>query len=90
MKFLSGINVSDVGLSIRAYNCLQRAGLENMAEVLEKAEEGNETVKLTAWTVERKGLRGIRNMGKRSVLEVLEKLEEYGVDISQLMIEYGV
>ena len=33
---------------------------------------------------------GIRNLGKKSTLEVLEKLEEYGVDISKYVTEYGL
>ena len=90
IEFLEGIIISDVGLSTRSYNCLRRAGLDTMADVLRKAEEGNVTVNLTAWTVDVKGLLGIRNLGKKSTLEVLEKLEEYGVDISKYVTEYGL
>ena len=35
----------------------------------------------SGWIVERKGLLAIRNLGKMSALEVLEKLEECGMDI---------
>ena len=90
IEFLAGIQTSDVGLSARSYNCLRRAGLDTMADVLRKAEEGNVKVNLTAWTVDVKGLLGIRNLGKKSTLEVLEKLEEYGVDISKYVTEYGL
>lgn len=90
IEFLEGIKVSDVGLSARSYNCLRRAGIDTMADVLRKAEEGNVKVNLTAWTVDVKGLLGIRNLGKKSTLEVLEKLEEYGVDISNYVTEYGL
>ena len=84
-----GNDASDIGLNVRAYNCLHRAGLNTMADVLRLVEEGDKTVKLTAWTVERKGLLGIRNLGMKSALDVLEKLEEYGVDIGHFKAEYG-
>ena len=70
IEFLAGIQTSDVGLSARSYNCLRRAGLDTMADVLRKAEEGNVTVNLTAWTVDVKGLLGIRNLGKKSGKEI--------------------
>lgn len=89
MEFLSGVNIALIGLNVRTYNCLHRAGLNTLADVVKKVEEGDETVHLTSWIVERKGLLGVRNLGMKSALEVLEKLEEYGVDISKAKAEYG-
>lgn len=58
--------IVDLGLSIRPYNCLVRAGLETVGDILEKIPTCVEAYK-------------IRNLGRRSIDEISYKLKEYGV-----------
>ncbi len=59
-------NIEDLDLSVRAFNCLKRAGIANVGEILEKL-EADENELLT-----------IRNFGQKSLDELKEKLEEKG------------
>jgi DNA-directed RNA polymerase subunit alpha len=52
-------------LSMRAYNCLKRAGITKVGEVLDKLSRG-----------QGKELLAIRNFGQKSLAELLAKLEE--------------
>jgi len=54
-------------LSVRAYNCLKRAGITKVGEVLEKLGQG-----------QGKELLAIRNFGKKSFQELVEKLQQKG------------
>jgi DNA-directed RNA polymerase subunit alpha len=54
-------------LSMRAYNCLKRAGITKVGEVLEKLSRG-----------QGKELLAIRNFGQKSFAELVEKLTEKG------------
>ena len=56
------INIDDIGLSRRASNALHRDGVDTVGEMLEYTEET---------------LSGIRNMGRKSIDEVLQKITEY-------------
>lgn len=67
-RVFSTITIYDLKLSVRATNCLVRAGMYTLADVVKLADE--DPVKMLQ----------IRNLGKNSLLEVIEKLEEYGVD----------
>lgn len=58
------LSVEDLDLSIRSYNCLKRAGISNVLELTQKSEA--EMMK-------------IRNLGKKSLKEVKDKLEEKGL-----------
>ena len=60
------ISIEDLELSVRAYNCLKRAGINSMAELLKKSEHD---------------LLIIKNFGKKSADEVIEKLHEHGLDL---------
>ncbi|MFA5407825.1 MAG: DNA-directed RNA polymerase subunit alpha C-terminal domain-containing protein, partial [Bacilli bacterium] len=53
--------IEDLELSVRAYNCLRRAGITNVQELIKKTE--NE-------------MRKIRNLGKISLEEVINKVKE--------------
>jgi len=63
--------ISDLHLSKRAYNCLKRAGINVIGE-------------LTALSIV--DLMMIRNMGERSVSEIQEKLEEYGLSLKMIEV----
>ena len=62
------IGLEDCGFSIRAYNCLKRAGLTTLGEAADKV-AGD-----PAFIVR------IRSLGMKSLIEVVDKLESYGVD----------
>lgn len=55
------ISIEYMELSVRSYNCLKRAGINNVYELLNKNVED---------------LRKVRNLGRKSMLEVLTKLME--------------
>ncbi len=59
-------SIEDLELSVRAYNCLKRASINSMAELLKKSEHD---------------LLNIKNFGKKSSDEVIEKLHEFGLDL---------
>ncbi|MBI4317110.1 MAG: DNA-directed RNA polymerase subunit alpha [Chloroflexi bacterium] len=57
------IPIEDLDLSVRAYNCLKRAGITKVGQVLEMSEDD---------------LLGVRNFGRKSLEELREKLEQRG------------
>lgn len=58
--------IEELELSVRAYNCLKRAGITKVGEVLEKLEKGEEEIL------------SIRNFGRKSLTELVEKLDAKG------------
>lgn len=60
------MTVEELDLSVRSYNCLKRAGINMVSELIEKTEE--EVMK-------------IRNLGKKSLEEVQGKLAELGLSL---------
>ena len=60
------ITIEELELSVRAHNCLKRAGINSMAELLKKSEHD---------------LLSIKNFGKKSSDEVIEKLHNFGLDL---------
>ncbi|MCD6289380.1 MAG: DNA-directed RNA polymerase subunit alpha [Anaerolineae bacterium] len=61
------IPIEDLELTVRAYNCLKRAGITQVGEILEKLEQGGDDEILA-----------IRNFGRKSLEELLSRLEEKG------------
>jgi DNA-directed RNA polymerase subunit alpha len=59
-------NIEDLDLSVRAFNCLKRAGITKVGEILEKLERDEDE------------LLSIRNFGQKSLDELKEKLEAKG------------
>ncbi len=64
--------IDTLDLSARSYNCLEKAGIEYVGELL---------------LMDRKDLKAIKNLGKKSLDEIDEKLAELGVDLSGLSDE---
>lgn len=60
------ISIEDLELSVRAYNCLKRASINSLGELLKKSEHD---------------LLNIKNFGKKSSDEVIEKLHQVGLDL---------
>lgn len=56
--------IEDLDFSVRAYNCLKRAGIHTLQDLVNKSEP--EMMK-------------IRNLGKKSLKEVLDKIKELGL-----------
>lgn len=56
--------IEDLDLSVRSYNCLKRAGIQTVDELTQKSEEE---------------MMRVRNLGKKSLKEVKEKLIEMGM-----------
>lgn len=64
--------IEELELSVRAYNCLKRASITKVGEILEKLKKGKEEL-LT-----------IRNFGQKSLDELMERLEQKGyLDVIQ-------
>ncbi|MBO5738101.1 DNA-directed RNA polymerase subunit alpha [bacterium] len=61
------ITIDELDLSVRAYNCLKRASINSMAELLKKSEYD---------------LLNIKNFGKKSSDEVIERLHHFGLDLA--------
>jgi len=60
------ITIEDLELSVRAYNCLKRASINSLPELLKKSEHD---------------LLNIKNFGKKSSDEVIERLHQFGLDL---------
>ncbi len=56
--------IEDLDFSVRAYNCLKRAGIHTLQDLVNRSE--NDMMK-------------IRNLGKKSLKEVLDKVKELGL-----------
>lgn len=61
---LMEMTVEELDLSVRSYNCLKRAGINTVDELLRKTEED---------------MMKVRNLGKKSLAEIKEKLGELGL-----------
>lgn len=63
------VDIEDLNLSVRSYNCLKRAGLTTVDQILEK--NWDEMCK-------------VRNLGRKSLEEIILKLTELGYDTTNL------
>ena len=61
------ININELELSVRSYNCLKRAGINTVQELCSKTPD--EMMK-------------VRNLGRKSLDEVLAKLKELGLSLN--------
>lgn len=59
-------SIEDLDFSVRAYNCLKRAGIHSLQDLVNKS-EGD--------------MMKIRNLGKKSLKEVLDKVRELGLTL---------
>ena len=58
----------ELELSVRSYNCLKRAGINTVAELINRTPED---------------MMKVRNLGRKSLEEVLAKLKELGLELNQ-------
>ena len=61
------MSIEDLELSVRSFNCLKRAGISTVEDLTNKSEA--EMMK-------------VRNLGKKSLDEVTEKLHSLGLDFA--------
>ena len=61
------MNIDELELSVRAYNCLKRAGINTVEELTNRTPED---------------MMKVRNLGRKSLEEVLAKLEELGLKLN--------
>ena len=60
------MNIDELELSVRSYNCLKRASVNTVGDLADKTEE--EMMK-------------VRNLGRKSLEEVIQKLESLGLSL---------
>lgn len=62
------MTIEELDLSVRSYNCLKRAGINTVQELTQKSEED---------------MMKVRNLGRKSLEEVQEKLVELGLGLRE-------
>ena len=61
--------IEDLDLSVRSYNCLKRASINNVADLVNKSEDD---------------MMKVRNLGRKSLDEVKKKLQELGLSLMEI------
>ena len=61
------MNIDELELSVRSYNCLKRAGINTVEELCSKTQDD---------------MMKVRNLGRKSLEEVLAKLKELGLSLN--------
>lgn len=61
------MNIDELELSVRSYNCLKRAGINTVGELCNRTSED---------------MMKVRNLGRKSLEEVLSKLKELGLSLN--------
>ena len=62
------MSIEEMDLSVRSYNCLKRAGIHTIEDLTKKTEEN---------------MLKVRNLGKKSLDEVILKLNSYGLKLKE-------
>lgn len=62
------MTIEDLDLSVRSFNCLKRAGINTVEDLICKTEED---------------MMKVRNLGRKSLEEVIQKLSSLGFDLSK-------
>lgn len=66
------VTIDELKLSVRSYNCLKRAGINTVRDLTSRSEED---------------MMKVRNLGRKSLDEVIEKLHSMGLSFSENMPE---
>ena len=61
------MSIDELELSVRSYNCLKRAGINTVQELINKTPED---------------MMKVRNLGRKSLEEVQSKIKELGLEFS--------
>ena len=62
------MSIEELDLSVRSFNSLKRANINTVAELTEKSEDD---------------MLKVRNLGRKSLEEVINKLAEYGLSLKE-------
>ena len=62
------MTIEELDMSVRSFNCLKRAGIDTVEDLTKKTEE--DMIK-------------VRNLGKKSLEEVIQKLHSLGLDLKK-------
>lgn len=65
---LMEMNIEELDLSVRSYNCLKRAGINSIQDLVQRNEDD---------------MMKVRNLGKKSLEEVTQKLSNLGLSLRQ-------
>ena len=60
------MTIEELDLSVRSFNCLKRAGINTVEDLINESEED---------------MMKVRNLGRKSLDEVVAKLESLGFDL---------
>jgi DNA-directed RNA polymerase subunit alpha len=60
------MTIEELDLSVRSFNCLKRAGIDTVEDLVNKTQD--DMIK-------------VRNLGKKSLEEVIQKLESLGLGL---------
>ncbi len=63
------MTIEELDLSVRSFNCLKRAGIDNVEDLIDRTEE--DMIK-------------VRNLGRKSLEEVIQKLHSLGLDLKKV------
>jgi len=67
-QIVLAMNIEDMDLSVRSYNCLKRANIHTIEDLTKKTEDD---------------MLKVRNLGRKSLDEVIQKLETYGLSLAK-------
>ena len=62
------MTIEELDMSVRSFNCLKRAGIDTVEDLINRTEE--DMIK-------------VRNLGKKSLEEVIQKLHSLGLDLKK-------
>ncbi len=62
------MTIEELDMSVRSFNCLKRAGIDTVEDLTNRTEE--DMIK-------------VRNLGKKSLEEVIQKLHSLGLDLKR-------
>ena len=63
------MTIEELDLSVRSFNCLKRAGIDTVEDLINRTEED---------------MIRVRNLGKKSLEEVIQKLHSLGLDLKSV------
>ena len=63
------MTIEELDLSVRSFNCLKRAGINTVEDLISKTED--DMIK-------------VRNLGRKSLEEVINKLKSLGLDLKKV------
>jgi DNA-directed RNA polymerase subunit alpha len=61
------MTIEELDLSVRSYNCLKRAGINTVEDLITKTEED---------------MMKVRNLGRKSLEEVVQKMDALGLSLA--------